>query len=470
MIASVRKKLPRVVRSWIGAHGVPACLLVAWLALSGSGCKESDSPVASAPVSGRTVTGRVLESPLDRPVAFARVGLHSTARIRFVLSDAAGNFIMTGVTQGSYRLVVERAGYDSLSVEVPQGVRDTSFVTARLIRSAAVPATKPVGRGMYRIANRQLEEDYNGDGVYSRLEVKGVAFSPAVIGSNTTTSAVIDRSMLFLDTLNANAIRTYSGADPHLLVRAAERGIGVIVSYWVETSYNLADPAAREAVLEGFARMVAGLRTYQSVMLWNLGNEQNYTNGNNPYWYDLVQELAITAFEIEGEYYHPVCASNGDIQTIGDPAKRSTDSLLSYMDLWGTNIYKMNLTSSLSTFRARSGKPLVITEFGIDALDNRTKLEYEGVQTLIDSTNWAQIRAAGDVCVGATVFEFTDEWWKAGDAARHDYGGYATGEHPDGYSNEEWWGLIAVTPDTNGDGFDEWRPRAAFRMFQRVWQ
>jgi len=37
----------------------------------------------------------------------------------------------------------------------------------------------------------------------------------------------------------------------------------------------------------------------------------SYMNGDNPYWYDLVQELAITAFEIEGEYYHPVCANNG---------------------------------------------------------------------------------------------------------------------------------------------------------------
>ncbi len=45
-----------------------------------------------------------------------------------------------------------------------------------------------------------------------------------------------------------------------------------------------------------------------------------------------------------------------------------------------------------------------------------------------------------------------------------------TNQHPDGYSSEEWWGLIAVTPDTNADGLYEWRPRGAFKMFQRQWQ
>jgi len=113
---------------------------------------------------------------------------------------------------------------------------------------------------------------------------------------------------------------------------------------------------------------------------------------------------------------------------------------------------------------------LVITEYGIDALDNRIKQEYETTQAVVDSMNWSQILAASEFVVGATVFEYTDEWWKAGDPNSHDYGGYETGAHPDGYSNEEWWGLIAITPDTNGDGYDEWRPRQVYYMFKRNWK
>jgi hypothetical protein len=278
--------------------------------------------------------------------------------------------------------------------------------------------------------------------------------------------------MLYLDTLHANAIRTYSTPDPYLLTAAANHSMYVIASFWVDASYDLGNPAAREEIIGNFSSMVKSLKDYPAVLMWNIGNEQNLPsmNGNNPFWYDLVQELAVTAFEIEGAYYHPVCANNGDFSNIGDKAKRADDSSLTYMDLWGCNIYKANLGPSFASYRTRTQKAVVITECGIDALDNRTKLEYESVQAAVDSMNWSQILSAQDICVGATFFEFTDEWWKAGDPAHHDYGGYATGEHPDGYSNEEWWGLIAVTPDTNGDGYDEWRPRQVFRMFQRVWQ
>ncbi len=178
----------------------------------------------------------------------------------------------------------------------------------------------------------------------------------------------------------------------------------------------------------------------------------------------------MAAYLVEGTSYHPVCANNGGIENIGSTAMSADDASLSYMDLWATNIYEWDFSGSMAAYRTRSQKPIVFTEWGIDALDDRTKREYEDVQASFDSTNWTQIIAAGDVCVGGTVFEFTDEWWKAGDPSSHDFGGYSTTRHPDGYSNEEWWGVIAVTPDIDNDGFDEWRPRKVFYTLQRLWE
>lgn len=445
------------------------CILLLALA----GCSKNDAPTEPAPrLSGSTITGQVIDKGNSAPVPFVRVSLMASSRVRFVLTDASGRFTLTGITPGEYRLIARRQGYDSLSVDVPQGARDSSVVSLRLVRKAGVPAVKPLSKGIFRISQKRLEQDFNGDGIYQTFTVMGAAYAPTAIGGYGYDHAAIDRSMLYLDSLNANVIRTYAGADPYLLMRAEEHGVGVIVSFWVDGSRSLADPGVREAIIGEFAGMVNALKTYPAVLLWNIGNEQNYNfrPGEDAYWYDLVQELAITSFEIEGDYYHPVCASNGDLINIGDAAKRASDSDLTYMDLWGSNIYKGNLTSSFAAYRSRTQKALVITEFGIDALDNRSRLEYENMQAWQDSLNWLQIRAASDVCVGATVFEFTDEWWKAGDPSSHDFGGYASSEHPDGYSNEEWWGLIAVTPDANGDGKDEWRPRQAFRMFARVWQ
>ncbi len=55
---------------------------------------------------------------------------------------------------------------------------------------------------------------------------------------------------------------------------------------------------------------------------------------------------------------------------------------------------------------------------------------------------------------------YSDEWWKAGDPPAHDLGGYDTAAHPDGYSNEEWWGVMRVIED--GAGPDVMQPRQVY--------
>jgi hypothetical protein len=55
---------------------------------------------------------------------------------------------------------------------------------------------------------------------------------------------------------------------------------------------------------------------------------------------------------------------------------------------------------------------------------------------------------------------YSDEWWKAGAPLTQDDGGYATDNHPDGFSNEEWWGMVAV--EDNGSAPDIVHPRLAY--------
>ena len=52
-----------------------------------------------------------------------------------------------------------------------------------------------------------------------------------------------------------------------------------------------------------------------------------------------------------------------------------------------------------------------------------------------------------DVCSGATLFSFTDGWWKAGKNDSQDIGGWApnsTGVPYDGTPNEEFWGIVDI--------------------------
>lgn len=365
----------------------------------------------------------------------------------------------------------------------PQKTPILSTATSEMLHTAtsipsitrtSVPSDKPLGTGMVRVRNRTLETDFDGDGRYDRFPVQGAAYSPVPIGSGIgdphITPAIHDRSMALLAEMHANTIRTYGGADTVLLRKAAAAGIRVIVGYWVQLDMDLSDPANRKAILDGFVSLVSELKDEPGVLMWNIGNEQNWNNGNTRAWYSLVQEMAVAAYAVEGPGYHPVCANNGAFANIGDAAFDADDASLTYMDLWCANDYQTDFTPSFDTFRIRTKKPIVMTEFGIDALDHRTRQEDETKQESYDGANWSQILAASDVCAGGTVFEFTDEWWKAGDPLSHDFGGSARSVSPDGYSDEEWWGLVAVTPDANGDGQDEWRPRSVYYMFQRTWK
>ncbi len=337
--------------------------------------------------------------------------------------------------------------------------------------------SKPLSTGKVRVRDRALEVDFDGDGIYSPFVVKGAAFSPKPIGYGVDMplpKEIYDRSIEYLAELGANTIRTYSGADRYLLDRAAEKNIRTIVGFWVPYDMDLSIEKNRQSVIDKFKKMVEVLKDSPGVLMWNLGNEQNYAsnpnNGSSTYWYSLAQDLAKAAYEVEGDCYHPVCVNNGGLSNIGDKEKMADDKSLTCVDLWAANIYQMDFTPEFEAFRTKTEKPIVLTEWGIDALDHRTGGEYEDVQAAIDVGNWKQFREAQDVCVGGTVFEFTDEWWKAGDSLSHDAGGYPTGAHPDGYSNEEWYGLIAVTADSNNDGLDEWRPRKAFYALKKEWE
>jgi hypothetical protein len=407
------------------------------------------------------------------PIANAAITLSTLPNFEAVFSGTDGSFTLKDFPQGKYRIKAAHLGFEVYESDVPKPVSGNSYIDIILLqRTYYVPAAKPLSKGSVRINNKILEIDPTGNGIYQKFLVKGAAYSPTPIGGGTTPQKISDRSIDYLKQMNANTIRTYSGVNKYFLLKAADNGIYVIVSFWVDYALDLSNEDNRKKVIDDFAKMVLDLKDYPSVLMWNIGNEQNYQNGNSKYWYSLVQELAVTAYNLEGERYHPVCANNGNILNIGNSEMKAEDASLTYMDLWAINIYEWDFTPTIQKYKTKTQKPIVLTEWGIDALDNRTKKEYEDVQASFDSTNWTQIIGNGDICLGGTVFEFTDEWWKdsQGNSQTHDYGGYQTGSHPDGYSNEEWWGVIAVSPDNNGDGFDEWRPRSVFYTLSKLWK
>ena len=78
------------------------------------------------------------------------------------------------------------------------------------------------------------------------------------------------------------------------------------------------------------------------------------------------------------------------------------------------------------------------------------------------------IAAQASLCVGGTVMAYSDEWWKAGQPAVHNPGGYPNLALPDRTSDEEWYGLLSATRDPSG-GPDLLHPRPAYAALQARW-
>ena len=98
-------------------------------------------------------------------------------------------------------------------------------------------------------------------------------------------------------------------------------------------------------------------------------------------------------------------------------------------------------------------------------------------QALSHLGNWVDIadnlagRGVGNA-IGGVVFEWSDEWWKAGQPPRfspkiHETRPNWAGPFPGGWNFEEWYGLIGL-----GDGALSpylRQPRLSYELYRRLW-
>ncbi len=323
----------------------------------------------------------------------------------------------------------------------------------------------------------------------TEYKIKGVGYQPIPIGEEpggwnpgySELQSIFERDFKLLSKMHCNSIRTWNrvdkwiptGGNKYLLLDTAEKyGIKVIAGFWIDYKENFYLEANRTSIINEFKNYVTNFSNHSSILMWGLGNEQNLRNGNNMEYYDLGNQLAYEAYLIEGSSYHPIGIINYDTGNIGTLPKRANDEFLDYLDFWGANAYYEDFTEFFDEYRMLSTKPIYIAEYGADALDNATGLENETAQAEWNMRNWDQINNATG-CVGATVMSFLDEWWKfkeidTSDDWTHDkFSNYPTPKQPDGFANEEWFGLVRT--QDNGSGIDKGTPRKVYYAYQKKW-
>jgi hypothetical protein len=348
--------------------------------------------------------------------------------------------------------------------------------------------------------------------------VKGVNWDYFPIGTNyayslwtqpdATIQTALDREMALLKAMGVNAIRQYNGIPPKWVRYIYERwGIFTVLNhplgrygttingvYSAQTNY--ADPKVRAALIAEVTALVDEFRGTPGVLMWLLGNENNYgltwksaATENLPagerdaakarFLYSLVGEAARALKQHDTS--RPVAFANGDLQYLEIFAAEAKG-----IDVFGTNVYRGASFGDLFTrVKQATGLPVMFTEFGADAWNARTMREDQVSQAKYVLSQWREIyeHVAGQGqegnAIGGFTFQWTDGWWKYGQESRldeHDVNAsWSNAAYADDYvkgqnnMNEEWWGIAAKGP-TDSKGFYDIYPRAAYYGLQQVYQ
>jgi len=225
--------------------------------------------------------------------------------------------------------------------------------------------------------------------------------------------------------------------------------LGSGASWFEGTDYE--NPQHQQKMMESVKKMVMEYKDEPYILLWLLGNENNYGVACNAdkkpeAYFKFANEVAKMIKSIDPN--HPVALCNGDTLFLDKFAEHAPD-----IDIFSANAYRgsYGFASFWEQVFDASGKPAFITEYGCPAYAKHLTLtESEKAQADYHIGNWMDIEAnsAGMVngvgnALGGVAFEWADEWWKNYEPFRHDKKSDAIGPFPGGYYFEEWFGLVA---------------------------
>jgi hypothetical protein len=311
---------------------------------------------------------------------------------------------------------------------------------------------------------------------------RGVAWSPASVG---TTSDRWNRLAAFTDWyrldlqmirgMNANTVYVFldfglGGEAESILDYLYLNGIMAVVTVDWDGTYDVARAQ----------QVVTAYRDHPAVLCWAIGNEWNINRYHGafaslPEAAQGTQELAQIIHALDAN--HPVASIYGEIDIPPDQPLAVTaqivDQTCSAVDLWGCNIYRgPTFGTFFSQWASITGKPVFFSEYGADSF---LSTSWWPVQGYVDESSqaafghglWLEIAGqlsccdTSGVCLGGTVFAWNDEWWKTGSPLIHEPDGYDTPWNPeafpDGFANEEYFGLVNVDRTT----------KEAFARFQQ---
>jgi beta-galactosidase len=352
--------------------------------------------------------------------------------------------------------------------------------------------------------------------------VKGVCYNPIPIGQNYEHDWWSDPNKPWIadgklmKEMGVNTVRLYQTHEDPNEVKQVIRDLynlygirtilGSWLGFWEYPCPFYADKKFQEKVKKEVLEMIKLYKDEPGLLMWILGNENNYSClGRVNAWsseeidkepdpikrnaarykiyYSFLNELAAEIHKID--YNHPVALGNGELVGLEFAKLFAPD-----MDLVACIIYRGKTFGNLfNSLKMTYDKPVLIAEFGADAYDAFLKKEDQNIQAFFLESQWRQIfenlannkEGAGN-CIGGTMFEWTDEWWKHDESNPENWkvhdtistwsnGSYYFDIKAEGNKNmnEEWFGIVALSEQLE-NGINKRVPRKAYYVIRELWK
>lgn len=351
--------------------------------------------------------------------------------------------------------------------------------------------------------------------------VRGVCYSPVPVGKDYEYNFWGDKGQPWLadgklmKEMGVNAVRFYRvGKNPEEVRRVVDDlyrkfGIrsllGTYLGFWSWPPPNYTDEEFRQKVRTETLEMVRLYKDSPGVLMWVLGNENNYSFDRDVQrwssdaidalpdevarrrekariYYSYVNSLAKEIKKLDPN--RPVVMSVGETSSLDIAREAAPD-----VDVIGMIAYRgPGFGNLFRQVRDKFDLPVLMTEFGADSFnaatrepDEANQAEFLKLQCLDIQRNFAGNKGVGNA-IGGTVFEWNDEWWKGNENiphtwSVHDEGGHwqNTSYHFDAYGadkmnmNEEWWGIVSLDPKKKEAGVPSRVPKESYSVLKEIW-
>ncbi len=353
--------------------------------------------------------------------------------------------------------------------------------------------------------------------------IRGVCYNPIPIGANHSYDWWSDRYKPWMVDgklmrgMGVNTVRFYQPGENPESVKAVLRDLykeykirvmmGHWLGFWEYPCPFYAEKEFQDKIKKEVLDMVNLYKDEPSILMWVLGNENNYSCLNlvHPWssaeiekepdpqkqkvmrakvYYSFVNDIAREIKKIDPN--HPVALGNGELIGL-ETAKECCPDI----DLIACIIYRGKTFGNLfKSLKATFDKPIVLSEFGADSYDAYLKKEDQNMQAFFVESQWKQIyenvanynEGQGN-CLGGVMFEWSDEWWKHSEYDQEGWKVHDTGSNWSNGSyyfdikaeknmnmNEEWFGLVSLSPDEKEFGLDKRIPKKAYYVIREFWK